>query len=82
MQTHFCGSCIIDSKLSLWPFFNLVVFVPKPFVSELFEGFHVWTMKYLRSDKTLCSALRNGLGVANFTAHVSEPHTFQSHAVI
>lgn len=47
-----------------------------------FEGFHVWTMQYLRSDKTLCSALHNGLGVANFTAHVSGPYTFQSHAVI
>lgn len=47
-----------------------------------FEGFHVWTMQYLRSDKTLCNALCNGLGVANFTAHVSGPYTFQSHAVI
>lgn len=47
-----------------------------------FEGFYGWTLQYLRCDKMLCSALCDGLGVANFTAHVSGPYTFQSHAVI
>lgn len=35
MQAFLCGLCVIDSKLSLWPFFDLGVFVEKRFLSEL-----------------------------------------------